>query len=382
MGTYTFRWPHSANEVYVTGNFDDWAKSVKLDRTGDVFEKEIHLPWMTEKVHYKFVVDGIWTTDPSSPEEDDGSNNINNVLYPHQIQPDSAPASHPDAAIMSGVTPESTTAGLAGKVPRELGDTTISSAAPSSTTAGLARNVPYEQRSAVPGTFPDTPRDGGDAKQLSVNPIPASSGSGNPIHLKPGEKVPDPSTFNPNTVQSTVRTDPAAYYQDASAPLTGGPATFAGASTLPPPSQSQHMIPESSLPMGTGSLGYDPATIQSAAPDSTTAALAAGVPLESRRQTTTTTGGGPVSDVPDVVRRSMSNAHKDPEAAAYEEAVDEKREVEQELQRKVTREESAGTPAPTVTAATSATAPGSARVRPRTWSRSRRPAVTRPRDRP
>ena len=309
-----------------------------------------------ELTHLKFVVDGIWTTDPSSPEEDDGSNNINNVLYPHQIQPDSAPASHPNAAIMSGVTPESTTAGLAGKVPRELGDTTISSAAPGSTSTGLAKNVPYEQRSAVPGTFPDTPRDGGDAQQFSVNPIPASSGSGNPIHLKPGEKVPDPSTFNPNTVQSTVRTDPAAYYQDASAPLTGGSATFAGASTLPPPSQSQHMIPESSLPMGSESLGSDPVTIQSAAPDSTTAALAAGVPPEPRHRTTT--GGGPVSEVPAVVRRSISDAHKDPEAAAYEDAVDEKREVEQELQRKVTRDESGGTPAPTVTAATSATAPG------------------------
>jgi hypothetical protein len=53
MGSYTFQWPHPANEVFVTGSFDDWGKTVKLDRNGDVFTKEVQLPSADEKVHYK-----------------------------------------------------------------------------------------------------------------------------------------------------------------------------------------------------------------------------------------------------------------------------------------------------------------------------------------
>ncbi|KAI2812017.1 hypothetical protein CBS63078_10919 [Aspergillus niger] len=53
MGSYTFTWPYNANEVFVTGTFDDWGKTVKLDRVGDVFEKEVPLPVTDEKVHYK-----------------------------------------------------------------------------------------------------------------------------------------------------------------------------------------------------------------------------------------------------------------------------------------------------------------------------------------
>lgn len=53
MGSYTFQWPHPANEVFVTGSFDDWGKTVKLDRSGDVFTKEVQLPSADDKVHYK-----------------------------------------------------------------------------------------------------------------------------------------------------------------------------------------------------------------------------------------------------------------------------------------------------------------------------------------
>jgi hypothetical protein len=38
--------------VFVTGSFDDWGKTVQLDRNGDVFEKEVQLP-SADKVHYK-----------------------------------------------------------------------------------------------------------------------------------------------------------------------------------------------------------------------------------------------------------------------------------------------------------------------------------------
>ncbi|PYI34616.1 hypothetical protein BP00DRAFT_433745 [Aspergillus indologenus CBS 114.80] len=355
MGTYTFRWPYNANEVYVTGTFDDWGKTVRLDRNGEVFEKEVELPATEEKIQYKFVVDGIWTTDNRVPEEDDGDNNINNVLYPDQIQ------QTPLQNGMAGVTPNSTTAALAAGVPKESSSKTngyhptISSAAPGSTTAKLGQEVPLEQRATVPGSFPITP--GSEAEQFSVNPIPASSGIGNPIKLAPGEKVPDPSTFNPNTVQSTARLDKGAYEQGASLSRTENSLQDGGAFSLPP--VTKNTIPESSLPMGSDGThdvkdpGY---TIQSAAPTSTTAALAAAVPLESQKHKQAT-GGSPSEELPGVVKESLEKAHQHPEWAANEEVVEEKKEVEEELQQKISVNNSVGAPAPALSAATAETAP-------------------------
>ncbi|EAW21563.1 carbohydrate-binding module family 48 protein [Aspergillus fischeri NRRL 181] len=228
---------------------------------------------------------------------------------------------------MATVTPEVTEAAIAAGIHKDTekraNEATISSAAPKSTTAELAKAVPLEQRSNVPGTFPETP--GQEAETFSVNPIPASGTSGNPISLKPGEKLPDPSTYTGNTVQSTVRTDPAGYTQDPRA-----------ATVLEP--------------MGEPSQGFsDPGvTIQSAAPTSTTAALAASVPLESQRPHGT--AEDVADEVPKVVRESIAESHRDPEAAANKEAVEEKKEMENELQKRVTKEESSGTPAPSTTA--------------------------------
>ncbi|KAE8352881.1 hypothetical protein BDV28DRAFT_134301 [Aspergillus coremiiformis] len=283
---------------------------------------------------------------------------------------------------MAGVTPNSTTAALAGGVPKQsgkdiLGDAAFSSTAPGSTTADLAKHAPIEQRANVPGTFPVTP--GSEADQFSANPIPASSGAGNPIRLTPGENVPDPSSFNPNTIYSTARTDKAGYEQDASHPLTGGQPQEPNAFAVPP--VSRNMIPESSLPMGQASQGTsDPVTIQSAAPTSTTAGLAGAVPLESQKRQTIGGSEAPLRDVPEVVRHSISEAHVDPEAAAIREAVGEKKEVERELQQKIPVDESAGAPAPTtgITAATTETAPrptvlesDSAQLSPRTTTPTR-----------
>lgn len=44
---------HPAEEVYVTGTFDDWAKSVKLEKKGDSFEKSLELSKTDEKIFYK-----------------------------------------------------------------------------------------------------------------------------------------------------------------------------------------------------------------------------------------------------------------------------------------------------------------------------------------
>lgn len=44
--------PYNASEVFVTGNFDDWGKTVKLDRVGDIFIKEVTIS-PVQKVQYK-----------------------------------------------------------------------------------------------------------------------------------------------------------------------------------------------------------------------------------------------------------------------------------------------------------------------------------------
>lgn len=236
---------------------------------------------------------------------------------------------------MSGVTPESTTASLAANVPKQA----------------------ERQNSDLPGTFPETPAK--EAESFSVNPIPASSGASNPVKLQPGEKVPNPSTTHENTVESTVRTDPEGYEQDASAELAGLASASNPASNR---RRQSKIIPESGLPVEGESVGLTDmgVTIETAAPAATTTDLASQVPLESQKKQTETgegEGAGAVNEVPRVVRNSLSEAHRDPEAAASKGAVEEKKEFENELQQNVPLNESGGTPGPTTSAATTETAP-------------------------
>ena len=252
---------------------------------------------------------------------------MNNVLTPDQIEKSSF-STEVNANVMSGITPQSTTAELAGKVPKESSN----------------RDPEPSRSSNLPGEFPETPA--GEPAGFSVNPIPATSGIGNPINLRPGEPVPDLSTFTSNTVSSTVRDDPslAANVEDPQQqafkvnplPATSGagnPIQLQPGEKVPPPESftantidstlttdkksyetrgsapqlpnvvtpqeernasgaglftlpgiSGNMIPESSLPLGTGSSSNpDPGvTIQSVGPNSTTAGLAGQVPLEPR----------------------------------------------------------------------------------------------------
>ena len=308
------------------------------------------------------MVDGEWTTDHTAPQEDDGHGNLNNVLLPENIKRSSshkseettaaagatAAAAFGGAAAMSGVTPNATTAGLAGGVPKESDHT-----------------------NNTPGAFPETPAN--ETESFGVKPIPASSGIGNPVQLNAGEKVPDPSTINENTVESTATTDKAGYDKDASA--TSVPDNSKGTpfseykkddSAFSVPEKSANMIPESSLPIGQGKPDTTDSgpTMQSAAPESTTAALAGAVPKEPRQEAKveddeapSATVSGPAEDVPEVVKESLQQAHQSPEAAASGDAVEGKKEMESQLLKEVKPEEGGGEPAPSATAATTETAP-------------------------
>ena len=270
---------------------------------------------------------------------------------------------------MSGVTPQSTTAGLAGNVPKEA-----------------ERDIrPESASSDVPGSFAETPFH--DASEYYVDPIPATSGTGNPVKLPPGVKVPHPNTLTSNTVSSTARDDPSLMnsakddqqtFGVAPLPATAGignPVSLQPGQKVPPPGEfSQNtttsqvttdkesyenaggapqlpsvvtpdkerealggmfkipgvggtMIPESSLPMGEGAASEvdKGPTIQSAGPQSSTAALAGNVPLEPR-------------GVPEIVQASHQEAGTSPEASENREAVQEKSAMEKELETKVPEE--------------------------------------------
>ena len=243
----------------------------------------------------------------------------------------------------------------------------------------MAGEQPTE-KSSTPGAFPETPA-ANDDKTFSVNPIPASEGASNPIQLAPGEKVPDPSTVNDNTVTSAVHDDPELKSKDqeeeqtvgvAPIPATGGignpvqlqpgekvpdPSTITGntvdstakkdkesyeksdASTPVMPAwlrerqgeeSSTSKIPESGgLPAGEGASNTADQdigpTMSSVGPESTTAALAGQVPKEQR-------------GVPEVVEESQKEAKGDPEASANPDAVEEKKETEEQLKKEVPEE--------------------------------------------
>ena len=448
---------------------------------GTVFEKEVQLPSANEKYYYKFVVDDNWTTDHEAAKEDDGHHNVNNVLLPSQVKKTAAPmpesstepssgstskeldtaafaagagalaAGGAGAAMLSGVTPGSTTAEKAGAVPKEApaenatgGATTQGGEAeshssppgafpeetpaeekpsfgvapiPASAGVGNPVSVPAgetlpEQKSFNPNTTDSTattskegyekdasaawPAAGALAgagalgaagsgiyeheknkeseKAFGVDPIPASSGIGNPTSVPAGEKLPEQKSFNPNTIESTATTSKEGYERDASAPIAGlkgqddKPSTTSAFSV---PEKSKNMIPESSLPMGDGTKEIDSNTgpfIQSAAPQSSSFYAAATAPIEARKEATvvddeapSATMTGPPS-MPEMVKESQEEADQSPEAAAYPEELKEKSAVEKELMSKVKSTDATGEPAPKAGDAITGTVPPLAAV--------------------
>ncbi|ORX63085.1 hypothetical protein DM01DRAFT_1403462 [Hesseltinella vesiculosa] len=72
-----------AKRVYITGDFDQWTASVRMERapgSSSTFHATLHLD--PTKTHvYKFVVDGCWAIDPARPYRQDNQGNVNNILY-------------------------------------------------------------------------------------------------------------------------------------------------------------------------------------------------------------------------------------------------------------------------------------------------------------
>ncbi|KAL3424356.1 hypothetical protein PVAG01_03637 [Phlyctema vagabunda] len=342
MGSFVFKWEHPAQEVFVTGTFDDWSKSEQLVKTGDVFEKDVTLSSAEEKIYYKFVVDGNWVTDHTAPQETDPSGNLNNVLTIDRITKHT-PAT---AGIMSGVTPTSTTAQLAKDVSPEkaplehTGSSDLPGAFPETPAAERGdfsvNPIPEPGHTLTSGVRDDPELVAQDqAKQADLNqtvgvsPLPAFAGGVNPVKVAPGEKLPEAGSVTGNSIHNNVTLDKDSYEKSGglgNAPVLPPVVTpqverdQKGTGVLDMPSISKGLIPESSLPVGTGGEGTFDATptIQSTGPQSTTSQLAGQVPLESTK-------------VPEVVKESQEKAGFAPEASAIPEEVKEKSAVEKEL---------------------------------------------------
>ncbi|KAK1992296.1 hypothetical protein LX36DRAFT_588705, partial [Colletotrichum falcatum] len=267
-----------------------------------------------------FVVDNNWITDHTAPQEPDHEGNVNNFLLPDQIVKEDA-----SAAIMNTVTPESTTAALAKDVPLEKED-----------------DLPKATPSDIPGGFPVTPAIELD-KSFGVSPLPAQDVTAEPVTLAPGEPL--PPSAKAGDINDQVKLDKESYEDSSALPGLSKEETAL-------PAVTSNTIPESSLPIEPANV-----TINSAAPTSTTAALAAEVPVETK-----------TAEVPEIVKESQEKAHAEPEASANPEAVQEKATVEDELLEKVpaapsTSEGTSGfgtqkTEAAGVVVATAATAAG------------------------
>ncbi|KAI0034430.1 hypothetical protein K488DRAFT_12905, partial [Vararia minispora EC-137] len=81
--------PHTdAENVLVTGTFDEASFLSQLSRTPTGFEAPVRVPF-GEKIQYKFVVDGRWLTDDSAPTTSEGGF-INNV-YAAPARPEPEP---------------------------------------------------------------------------------------------------------------------------------------------------------------------------------------------------------------------------------------------------------------------------------------------------
>lgn len=289
------------------------------------------------------------------------------MLFAHEITPTAG------FLALSSAAPHSTTAALAGDVPKETpANEDVPGAfpetpafesgplrsqeptfgiAPLPATTGVGNPISLEAGSAVPNVTSNTvdshvaldreAYEKADSTSveptMSVAPLPATTGIGNPISLAPGETVPHHSNFTTNTLDNNITLDKESY-ERGDATVGGSfaePAAASSTGMFGVPPVTTGMIPESSLPMGSGAAPVDGADDvlmrSSAAPTSTTAALAGVVPLEPRREATVLDD----TEAPAVVQESQMKAHADPEASANPVALDEKNDMESELLSKV-----------------------------------------------
>lgn len=74
-----FTWPSGPGSVKIKGDWDSWKEEIDLNKKQDgSFEKEVSLP-ENKRIHFKYIVDGNWTTKDSDPTVNDNGN-VNNTI--------------------------------------------------------------------------------------------------------------------------------------------------------------------------------------------------------------------------------------------------------------------------------------------------------------
>jgi len=72
--------------------------------------------------------------------------------------------------------------------------------------------------SSTPGAFPETPAPN-DNQTFNVNPLPGTSGPGNPVSLQPHEQVPSSKDITSNTIGSNVKLNEESYNKSDANPI-------------------------------------------------------------------------------------------------------------------------------------------------------------------
>jgi len=80
---HEFQWKHDGDHIILTGTFDQWKKTIIMERDNDTgyFSAAVLLdPRKTWA--FKFIVDDVWRCSLDFSTELDAQGNVNNVIYP------------------------------------------------------------------------------------------------------------------------------------------------------------------------------------------------------------------------------------------------------------------------------------------------------------
>ncbi|KAI9339936.1 hypothetical protein BDR26DRAFT_861850 [Obelidium mucronatum] len=125
VAQFEYKSSGTAQQVVVTGEFDNWSQSIEMkkEEDGSTFTARVPLAASVQpgdKIMFKFVVDGVWKTSPSNPIQDDGNGNENNVfIFPHlATEPVAIATTTPSAApvVVSSPAPAAASAAETGPV--------------------------------------------------------------------------------------------------------------------------------------------------------------------------------------------------------------------------------------------------------------------------
>jgi hypothetical protein len=279
-------------------------------------------------------VESTVKTDQASYEKSDAGAPVNAPAEQFQQSADQAILSGPGPVIPESSMPMGNTTDAS---KADIGPT-ISSAGPDSTTAQLAGQVPKEPR-GVPEIVSESQEEAGFKPEASANPeaIEEKKEVENELQKKVSEA---PSTSESGAMGESGNGIGA----KATAGVAAAGAGVAGAAVAANEfvKDKTNQDPKAALPQSVQDT-VDEKAKESSVPQKTTEST------DAARETTTT--------VPEEVKESQAEVGQDAEASGSAEAVKEKAAVEEELLKKVPESEAQGEPAPTDSAAAATTAP-------------------------